>query len=82
MEKVLFRETMTLGVRKYRATRSILPPEETVTTVWGPVRGKVAWFSRIGRSFPLNSRTALGLREKRTYRCAKSGAAQKAYARN
>jgi uncharacterized protein (TIGR00299 family) protein len=45
MEEILFRETMTLGVRKYRAARSILPRKEvTVTTAWGPVRGKIAWF--------------------------------------
>jgi uncharacterized protein (DUF111 family) len=45
MEEILFRETMTLGIRKYRASRSILPRRaETVATPWGPVRGKVAWF--------------------------------------
>ena len=45
MEEILFRETMTLGIRKYRASRSILPRRaETVATPWGPVSGKVAWF--------------------------------------
>jgi uncharacterized protein (TIGR00299 family) protein len=45
MEEILFRETMTLGVRKHRSSRSILPRKAvTVTTSWGPVRGKVAWF--------------------------------------
>lgn len=45
MEEILFRETMTLGVRKYRTSRSILPRKAvTVTTPWGPVKGKVAWF--------------------------------------
>ena len=45
MEEILFRETMTLGVRKYRTARSILPRRvETVSTPWGPVRGKLAWF--------------------------------------
>ncbi len=45
MEEILFRETMTLGVRKSRWARAILPRrEETVTTGWGPVRGKLAWF--------------------------------------
>jgi pyridinium-3,5-bisthiocarboxylic acid mononucleotide nickel chelatase len=45
MEEILFRETMTLGIRKSRWARSILPRREvTVTTGWGPVRGKVAWF--------------------------------------
>lgn len=45
MEEILFLETMTLGVRKTRASRSILSRrEETVVTSWGPVRGKLAWF--------------------------------------
>ena len=47
MEEILFRETMTLGIRKYRTSRSILPRRaETVATPWGPVRGKVAWFKQ------------------------------------
>jgi uncharacterized protein (TIGR00299 family) protein len=45
MEEILFRETMTLGVRKYRTSRTILPRKAvTVVTPWGPVKGKVAWF--------------------------------------
>ena len=45
MEEILFLETMTLGVRKTRASRSVLSRREhTVATSWGPVRGKLAWF--------------------------------------
>jgi uncharacterized protein (TIGR00299 family) protein len=44
VEEVLFRETTTLGVRRYPATRHKLHrKEETVQTPWGPIRGKLGW---------------------------------------
>jgi uncharacterized protein (TIGR00299 family) protein len=44
LEEVLFRETTTLGVRRYPATRHKLHREpRTVTTLFGPVKGKLAW---------------------------------------
>ena len=43
MEAILFRETGTLGVRRWVAERNILARrEQTVETPWGPVEGKVA----------------------------------------
>jgi len=42
-EQIIFTETSTLGIRRDRQTRSILPREiETVTTKYGTVRVKVA----------------------------------------
>lgn len=42
IEQTLFRHTRTLGVRYYRARRTVLPRWTTeVSTVWGSVRGKV-----------------------------------------
>jgi uncharacterized protein (TIGR00299 family) protein len=44
VEEVLFRETTTLGVRRYLAQRDILHRQaHTVDTLWGPVQGKLAW---------------------------------------
>jgi uncharacterized protein (TIGR00299 family) protein len=44
VEEVLFRETTTLGVRRYPAARHKLHRKEhTVQTPWGPVRGKIGW---------------------------------------
>jgi uncharacterized protein (TIGR00299 family) protein len=44
VEEVLFRETATLGVRRYPAARHKLHRKEhTVQTPWGPVRGKLGW---------------------------------------
>jgi uncharacterized protein (TIGR00299 family) protein len=43
IEAILFRETTTLGIRRYQVTRSKLQRRGcTVTTPWGPVRGKLA----------------------------------------
>ena len=42
IEAILFRETGTLGVRRWSAARSVLPREiRQVTTAWGPVDGKL-----------------------------------------
>ena len=41
LESILFRETATFGVRRYRAERTKLQREMvTVQTPWGPVKGK------------------------------------------
>ena len=44
LKEILFRETTTLGVRRYPAERDKLQRRpHTVTTVWGPVQGKLGW---------------------------------------
>ena len=44
VEAVLFRETSTLGVRRWTAARTVLRREpHTVSTPWGPVEGKLGW---------------------------------------
>jgi uncharacterized protein (TIGR00299 family) protein len=44
LEAILFRETATLGVRRYPVQRSKLRREAvTVQTPWGPVQGKRGW---------------------------------------
>jgi uncharacterized protein (TIGR00299 family) protein len=44
VEELLFRETTTLGIRRYRVTRDKLHRRPcTVATPWGPVEGKLAW---------------------------------------
>ena len=44
IEAIVFRETGTLGIRRHQIERSIRAREGcTVTTPWGPVRGKRAW---------------------------------------
>jgi uncharacterized protein (TIGR00299 family) protein len=44
LEAILFRETGTLGVRRYAVQRSKLRREAvTVQTPWGPVQGKRGW---------------------------------------
>jgi hypothetical protein len=43
-EDVLFRETLTLGVRRHLVQRHKLHRQEhTVQTLWGPVKGKLGW---------------------------------------
>jgi uncharacterized protein (TIGR00299 family) protein len=44
LEAILFRETETFGIRRYPVERSKLRREAvTVTTPWGPIRGKRGW---------------------------------------
>ncbi len=44
LEDILFRETTTLGIRRCRMERHKLNRRaHTVSTPWGPVRGKLAW---------------------------------------
>jgi hypothetical protein len=44
IETILFRETSTLGVRRWMAGRHVLVRQtHRVETCWGPVEGKLAW---------------------------------------
>jgi uncharacterized protein (TIGR00299 family) protein len=44
VEEVLFRETTTLGVRRYAVQRHKLQRKEhSVQTRWGPVKGELSW---------------------------------------
>lgn len=44
LETILFRETATLGIRRYQAARHKLNRKPcTVSTPWGPVQGKLGW---------------------------------------
>jgi uncharacterized protein (TIGR00299 family) protein len=44
LEAVLFRETTTLGVRRWSAARHVLARQaHRVETPWGPVEGKLGW---------------------------------------
>ncbi len=44
LEEILFRETMTFGVRRYAVDRHKLERQATtVPTPWGPVAGKLGW---------------------------------------
>jgi uncharacterized protein (TIGR00299 family) protein len=44
LEEILFRETTTLGVRRYPVSRHKLQRRScTVMTAWGPVQGKLGW---------------------------------------
>jgi pyridinium-3,5-bisthiocarboxylic acid mononucleotide nickel chelatase len=48
-EQIIFTETSTLGIRRDRQTRSILPREiETVTNMYGTVRVKIARNNLVG----------------------------------
>lgn len=47
LERILFRETETFGIRRYPVERSKLQREAvTVETPWGPLRGKRGWCSK------------------------------------
>jgi uncharacterized protein (TIGR00299 family) protein len=44
VEEILFRETMTFGIRRYTVDRHKLQRQATtVQTPWGPVQGKLGW---------------------------------------
>jgi uncharacterized protein (TIGR00299 family) protein len=46
MEAILFRETTTLGVRRWKMDRHVLRREaRSVETPWGPVEGKIGWLA-------------------------------------
>jgi len=44
VEEILFRETTTYGIRRYRVKRHKLNRRAcTVSTQWGPIQGKLGW---------------------------------------
>jgi uncharacterized protein (TIGR00299 family) protein len=44
LEEILFRETTTFGIRRYPVSRHKLQRRGvTVSTVWGPIQGKLGW---------------------------------------
>ena len=44
LEQLLFRETTTFGIRRYRVTRTKLESRKhSVNTRWGAVEGKLGW---------------------------------------
>jgi uncharacterized protein (TIGR00299 family) protein len=46
VEEILFKETTTFGVRRYKVARHKRERRTcTVTTPWGPVHGKLGWFN-------------------------------------
>ena len=46
VERILFRETTTLGVRRWPASRHKLQRKpHTVETSWGPIEGKLGWIA-------------------------------------
>ena len=52
IEEILFRETTTLGVRRWRVERRKLRREEhSVETLWGPVAGMLAWLDASSARF-------------------------------
>jgi uncharacterized protein (TIGR00299 family) protein len=52
VEEILFRETTTLGVRRYQVSRRKLNREAcTVSTPWGAVQGKLGWLEGRPPSF-------------------------------
>lgn len=52
LETILFRETSTLGIRRWAASRSCLKRESTsIDTQWGTIAGKVAWLKDGERLF-------------------------------
>ena len=52
LEKILFRETTTLGVRRWPVSRHKLERKpHQVETEWGPIEGKLAWIAGQPASF-------------------------------
>lgn len=52
MERILFRETSTLGVRRWLASRHKLERKShTVATQYGPIEGKLGWIAGESASF-------------------------------
>lgn len=45
LEKIIFRETTALGIRRWPVSRHKLERKpHSVETAWGPIEGKLAWF--------------------------------------
>ncbi len=54
-EQIIFKQTSTIGIRRERQTRSILPREiEIVTTMYGDVRVKIARNNLVGTNEVVN----------------------------
>ncbi len=52
LEKIIFRETSTLGIRRWPVSRHKLERQpHTVETIWGPIDGKLAWIAGSPPSF-------------------------------
>ena len=52
LEKIVFRETTTLGIRRWPVTRHKLERQpHTVETPWGEIAGKLAWIAGSPPSF-------------------------------
>ncbi len=52
LERIIFRETTTLGVRRWPVARHKLERKaHQVETAWGPVAGKLAWIAGMPESF-------------------------------
>jgi uncharacterized protein (TIGR00299 family) protein len=48
LESILFRETTTLGIRRWPVARSVLSRKSvTVETTYGPIAGKLAWSDNV-----------------------------------
>jgi len=53
MDEILFRETTTIGVRRYQVERNVLQRRiETVETPYGPAKVKVCSFDDGERHYP------------------------------
>jgi uncharacterized protein (DUF111 family) len=53
LENILFRETTTLGIRRWAVSRHKLERRaHTVETTWGPLEGKLAWFEGVASFSP------------------------------
>ncbi|MGW8257370.1 MAG: nickel pincer cofactor biosynthesis protein LarC [Thermoguttaceae bacterium] len=52
LEKIIFQETSTLGIRRFMVERTVLARQtHVVKTIWGPIEGKIAWYSGQTPSF-------------------------------
>lgn len=65
VQRLLFRETSTLGIRKHSVTRAVLHREtHSVQTPWGLVRGKLAFGPEGARRFTPEYESAKEIAEK------------------
>ena len=70
VEEILFRETQTFGIRRYRADRHKLKREAiTVQTPWGPLRCKRGWREGGEPVLTPEYEDCAGLRGSRACRC-------------
>jgi uncharacterized protein (TIGR00299 family) protein len=82
LEKIIFRETATLGVRRWPASRHKLErAPHTVETAFGPIQGKLGWITGEAPSFsPEYEACARAASEKQAPLRAVYEAARQAYA--